>query len=90
MTLPYVILRSIASSLKKICDWFDTFYYFKLSTIISQEGEDKGIKKKLNINIRDLNYNNQKLYDSTFLSYAYKEKKNEGVYLHNLHLLKKN
>nr|MCR5349939.1 hypothetical protein [Acholeplasmatales bacterium] len=29
-----------------------------------------------NINICDLDINNQKLYDSTFLSYAYKEKKN--------------
>ena len=76
-TLPYVILRNLAYKLKMICDWFDSFYYFKLSTIVSQEGEDKGqIKKKLCINIRDLSYKNQNLYDSTFLSYAYEQKKN--------------
>jgi hypothetical protein len=63
---------------KRICEWFDSFYYFKLTTIVSQEGEEKGIQKKLCINIRDLNYNNQKLYDSTFLSYAYEQKKNKA------------
>lgn len=79
-TLPYVVLRGIASSLQKICNWFDQFYYFKLSTNISQEDENntatKGIKKSLCINIRDLSYKNQRLYDSTFLSFSYEEKKN--------------
>lgn len=77
ITLPYVVLRGLATSLKRVCDWFDSFYYFKLSTIVSQEGDLKGVKKKLNINLRDLNYNQQPLYDSTFLSYAYEQKKNE-------------
>ena len=76
LILPYVILRSLASSLKRVCDCFDSFHYFKLSTLVSQEGDVKGIKKKLCINIRDLSYNNQNLYDSTFLSYAYEQKKN--------------
>ena len=76
LTLPYVILRSLASSLKRVCDWFDSLYYFKLSTLASQEGDVKGVKKKPCINIRDLIYNNQNLYDSTFLSYAYEQKKN--------------
>ena len=77
ITLPYAVLRGLATSLKRVCDWFDSFYYFKLSTIVSQEGDLKGVKKKLNINLRDLNYNQQPLYDSTFLSYAYEQKKNE-------------
>ena len=78
MTLPYVMLRSFASSLKRVCDWFDSFHFFTLHTVISQEGDlGKGTKKKLNINIRDLSYNNQALYDSTFLSFAYEQKKNE-------------
>ena len=78
LTLPYVMLRSFATSLKRICDWFDSFYFFTLQTVISQEGDlGKGTKKKLNINIRDLSYNNQALYDSTFLSFAYEQKKNE-------------
>ena len=76
LTLPYIILRNLATSLKRVCDWFDSFYYFKLSTVVSQEGDIKGIKKKLCINIRDLSYNNQNLYDSTFLSFAYEQKKN--------------
>lgn len=77
ITLPYAILRDMAYSLKKLCDWFDSFYYFKLTVILSQEGDTKGSKKKLCINIRDLSYNNQQLYDSTFLSYSYSQKKNQ-------------
>lgn len=76
ITLPYAILRRIATPLKRICRWFDSFYYFKMSTILSQEGEEKGLKRKLGINIRDLSHNNQNLYDSTFLSFAYEQKKN--------------
>lgn len=77
ITLLYAILRRLATSLKRICNWFDSFYYFKMSTILSQEGDLKGIKRKLCINIRDLSHNNQNLYDSTFLSFAYEQKKNE-------------
>lgn len=77
ITLPYAILRGIASSLKKVCDWFDGFYYFKLNCIITQEGDiGKGEKKKLGINLVDLSYKGQPLYDSTFLSYSYSQKKN--------------
>ena len=76
ITLPYALLRGLATSLKRVCDWFDSFYYFKLSTVISQEGDIKGKKKKLCINTIDLSYNGQNLYDSTFLSYAYEQKKN--------------
>ncbi len=35
------------------------------------------MKKSLNINLRDLGYKNQKLYDSTFISFSYTQKKNE-------------
>lgn len=77
ITLPYAFLRGLATSLRKICKWFDSFYYFKQSVIISQEGDLKGIKRKLCINIRDLTYKNQKIYDSTFLSFAYQQKKNK-------------
>ena len=81
ITMPYAILRSIAQTLTKICNFFDNFWYFKLSTRITQEDENdtrtKGIKKSLNINIRDLSYKNQKLYDSIFLSFSYAQKKNE-------------
>lgn len=80
ITLIYLILRSLGNRLYKICNWFDSFYYFKLSTLITQEDENdtasKGIKKALSINIRDLSYKNQRLYDSTFLSYSYEQKKN--------------
>lgn len=62
-------------------NFFDNFWYFKLSTRITQEDENdtrtKGIKKSLNINIRDLSYKNQKLYVSIFLSFSYAQKKNE-------------
>ena len=78
LTLPYVMIRDAANTFKRICDWFESFTFFTLKTVISQEGDlGKGTKKKLNINIRDLSYNNQALYDSTFLSFAYSQKKNE-------------
>lgn len=80
INFPYAVLRNIGCTLSKICNWFDQFYYFKLVTTISQEDENdmatKGQKKNLYINIRDLSYKNQRLYDSTFLSYSYEEKKN--------------
>ena len=53
LTLPYVILHSLASSLKRVCDWFNSFYYFQLSTLVSQEGDVKGVIKKLCIDLRD-------------------------------------
>lgn len=76
ITLPYAVLRGLAIPLKRICEWFDSFYYFKQTVVISQEGDLKGIKKKICINIRDLSHQNQKIYDSTFLSFAYQQKKN--------------
>ncbi|MDE5714913.1 MAG: hypothetical protein K2I42_02155, partial [Anaeroplasmataceae bacterium] len=47
--------------------------------INKQEGEEKGTLKKLCINIRDLIHNGFNLYDSTFLSYVYEQKKNNVV-----------
>ena len=73
-TLPYVILRSLGHALIKICNWFESFSYFKLKTILSQEDSLTGDKKNLFINIRDLKYNDSPLYDTTFLSYAYEAK----------------
>lgn len=77
LTLIYLILRKLGYTLSKIKLFFDNYYYFKLDTLISQEGDDtKGKKKVLAINIRDLSFNKHSLYDSTFLSYAYMQKKN--------------
>lgn len=76
INLCYILLRNLYTTITKICKWFESFKFFRLSTIISQEGEDKGKPKKININLCDLSIENQRLYDSTFLSYAYQEKKN--------------
>ncbi|MCR5224073.1 MAG: hypothetical protein K6C11_02885 [Bacilli bacterium] len=73
----YIVLRNLNTTLTKICAWFEYYRYFRLSTLISQEGEDKGRSKKININLCDLSIENRKLYDSTFLSYAYAQKKNK-------------
>ena len=72
----YYFLRNLNTTLTKICTWFEKYQYFKLSALKSQEGEEKGERITFNINLCDLHINNQKLYDSTFLSYAYAEKKN--------------
>ena len=74
ITLPYAILRGLATSLNKICKWFDSFYYFRLKANLSQEDDMKGTKISLCINLCDINYNNQSVYDSTFLSFAYEVK----------------
>ena len=74
LTLPYVMLRDFGKTITKICNWFESFSYFKLKVILSQEGDIKGIKKNLFINIRDLEFNGEALYDTTFLSYAYETK----------------
>ena len=74
LTLPYVMLRDFGKTIKKICDWFESFSYFKLKVILSQEDDLKGIKKNLFINIRDLEFNGEPLYDTAFLSYAYETK----------------
>ena len=76
ITLPYAILRSLATSLDRLCKWFDQFYYFRIKALKSQEDDIKGIKVSLNINLVDINYNNQSVYDSTFLSFAYEVKCN--------------
>ena len=76
INLCYILLRNLYTTLAKICKWFESFKFFRLSTIISQEGDEKGKPKKLNINLCDLSIENQRLYDSTFLSYAYEQKKN--------------
>ena len=72
----YYFLRNMNTTLTSICAWFEKYQYFKLSAIKSQEGDEKGERITFNINLCDLHINNQKLYDSTFLSYAYQEKKN--------------
>ncbi len=78
ITLIYAILRNIANKLQTINAFFDQYYYFKLQLHLFQEGDQiKPLKRNININLRDLEFNKQKLYDSTFLSYSYKQKKNQ-------------
>ncbi len=76
-TLVYSFLRTSAYHLDKIITWFKRFEYFKLKTIISTEDDVKaGYKETFRINITDLSHENQKIYDSTYLSFAYQQKKN--------------
>ena len=50
---------------------------------LSIKDGEKGQDKTLNLNLCDLEINNHKLYDSTFLSFAY-ESKNK-IYINNGH-----
>lgn len=72
----YGVLRSVQNSLMKIKLFFDHYWYFKISAILSQEDGGKGTPVTINLNLCDLKLNDQPLYDSTFLSYAYEQKKN--------------
>ena len=75
-TFIYAFLRHSLNTIDKICKWFDHYWFFKITGNLSYQDGVKGDKKNLNINICDLEINNQKLYDSTFLSFAYESKKN--------------
>lgn len=76
-TFIYAILRSIEYKLKKIKEFFNRYSYFKLTCELSEEDQvTKAKKVNLYLNVTDLEIDNTKLYDSTFLSYAYKQKKN--------------
>ena len=77
ITLLYIVLRHLAYKLDKISTFFNNYYYFKLDITLSEEDKTNEEKHKLYINIKDLSYKNMNLYDSTFLSYAYEQKKNK-------------
>lgn len=76
ITLLYAVLRNMSYTLGKIDKWFKQFYYFKIAVIKSNDEGENAKAKDLYINIRDLEYKDKKLYDSTFLSFAYKQKHN--------------
>ena len=76
ITLLYAILRNMSYTLGKINKLFEQFYYFKINVILSNDDGENAKPKDLYINFRDLEYKNKKLYDSTFLSFAYNEKHN--------------
>lgn len=77
-TLLYAILRKLAYSLNKISDYFDHYWYFRIKGDLSEKDGQKGTNQSICINICDLSIENMALYDSTFLSYAYEQKKNKA------------
>lgn len=78
ISLIYAILRQLAYVIDKICDYFDHYWYFKIKGELSEQDGAKGEEKKICINICDLSIENMALYDSTFLSYAYEQKRNKA------------
>ncbi len=77
-TLLYAFLRKLAFTLNKISDFFDHYWYFKIKGELSEKDGAKGTSHSICINICDLSIENMALYDSTFLSYAYEQKKNKA------------
>lgn len=77
-SLLYVILKQLAYANDKICDYFDHYWYFKIKGDLSMQDGASDEIKNICINICDLSIENMALYDSTFLSYAYEEKKNKA------------
>lgn len=75
-SLIYAMLRRWTYINSKICDFFDHYWYFKIKGDLSIKDGEKGDNKVLNLNLCDLEIDKHKLYDSTFLSYAYETKKN--------------
>lgn len=76
-TLIYGMLRSLQHTLAKINKFFDRYWYFKLTANLTQEDGGKGTTVKIYLNLCDLNLDEKPLYDSTFLSHAYEQKKNK-------------
>ena len=76
MIKPFTDFVYSLNTIDKICKWFDHYWFFKITGNLSYQDGVKGDKKNLNINLCDLEINSQKLYDSTFLSFAYESKKN--------------
>ena len=72
----YIILRQLAFTFNKLCDFFDHYWYFRIKGDLSMRDGEVGEKKNICLNICDLSIENMALYDSTFLSYAYEQKKN--------------
>lgn len=75
-TFLYALLRRLAFSNEKICKFFDHYWFFKMTGDLSIKDGEKGQDKTLNLNLCDLEIDDHKLYDSTFLSFAYESKKN--------------
>lgn len=74
-TLIYSILRHFNIFLYKILNWFDSFKYTIIYGDISNVEGDIRSRIKLKINSRDEKYKDSFLYDSTFLSKGYENKK---------------
>lgn len=75
-SLLYAFLRQWIFINSKIIKFFDHYWFFKIKCDLSIRDGEKGEDKILNLNLCDLEINDHKLYDSTFLSYAYEVKKN--------------
>lgn len=72
----YIILRQLAFTFNKLSNFFDHYWYFRIKGDLSMRDGEVGEKKNICLNICDLSIENMALYDSTFLSYAYEQKKN--------------
>lgn len=72
----YIILRQLSFSFNKLSNFFDHYWYFRIKGDLSMRDGEVGEKKNICLNICDLSIENMALYDSTFLSYAYEQKKN--------------
>jgi len=74
----FALLRHLTNKIYRIVSWFDTFTYTQISGSISNvEGEVRS-KIKLRINSRDEKYKDSYLYDSTFLSKGYENKRSKS------------
>lgn len=76
MSALYIFLRQLAFMLYKVSSLFDHYWYFRITGRLSMQDGATGEEKHILLNVCDLSIENMALYDSTFLSYAYEQKKN--------------
>lgn len=75
-TFLFALLRRWNYLLEKVCKFFDQYWYFKMSSTLGIKDGEQSDKKTLHLKLCDLEIDGHRLYDSTFLSHAYQEKKN--------------
>lgn len=73
-TFLYSVFRFTMYYLSKIINYFHNYSYMKFYVLITDKDNNTISRIKLNVNCFDEQWRGSRLYDSTFLSEAYKEK----------------
>jgi hypothetical protein len=77
-TAVYAFLRFLIYYLSRVLTWFNKFSYTKMICTLRDVQQNIKGKMKFNINAQDETWKGSRLYDSTFLSKGYEQKKSKN------------